>query len=230
MFATICSRSRARSGGTASFSAGTSARRASIASFACSRSRSSSPRLRYPSDETVKTVWTSTSETFSCLNSASSCRSSSSWEGCGSCSSRCPSGSSAMYHLSGPDLLSVDLLQRPPLVEAGDLALGRSGRRDGQRDAELVGDRTDPAGNPLELRPGGPHLVRAGIEQRPRQPVADRAPEVLLDHPGRRLGQRLSLVHGACNPRRERVAEARQRPRLAQVGLAVADPDLHGRV
>src|SRR4029079_3744057 len=50
MFATIWSRSRARSAGTASFSAGTSARRASIASFACSRSRPSSTTfiVRFP--------------------------------------------------------------------------------------------------------------------------------------------------------------------------------------
>src|SRR5262245_19223706 len=188
MFATICSRSRARSGGTESFSAGTSARRASMASLACSRSRLSSPRLRYPSDETVKTVWTRTSETFSCLNSASSCRSSSSWEVCCSCSSPCPSVSSATDDLIRSNLLGIDLLQRPPLVEAGDLALGRGGRRNVQGDAELVGDRADPSGDPLELGPGRPHLVCPGIEQRPGQPVADRAPEVLLDHPGRGLG------------------------------------------
>ena len=43
------------------------------------------------------------------------------------------------------------------------------------------------------------------------------------------LGQRLALVHGARDPRREDVHERGQRLRLAELGLAVADPDLHGR-
>src|SRR4051812_33170918 len=223
MFETICSKSRVTWSGTTSFSTGRSARSASIASRAWSRSRSSSPSRRYPSEETVKTAWTRTSETLSFFSSPSSCASSSASLGC--CAS-----SSATDHVARLDLLGVDVLQRPALLDARDLPLGGVRRRHRELKPELVSDHCDPLRHPLELGPRGPDIEHAGIEQAAREPVADRAPHVLLDQPRRRVRQRLALVDGARDPGGEPVDERREVTRLAEVGLRVADAHLDGRV
>src|SRR5262245_46301390 len=226
MFATTWSKSRVISAGRASFRTGTRVRSASIASFAWSRSRCSSPRLRYPRDETVKTVWTSTSATFSFAYSSSSCVSSSSWER----SRWAPPASSATHHLRSMDLLGVDLLERPAFLDPDDLALGRVGRRNRRLDAELVGNRRHPLDQPLELGACGPDLVGGRIDEAAGQAVPDRTPEVLLDHPRRRLWQLLALVARAGDTGSEPVAEGGEGTRLGEVGLGVADPDLDSRI
>src|SRR5581483_11775112 len=132
------------------------------------------------------TVWTSTSEILNCFSSASSCSASSASGG--------RPASSATNYLTRADLLRVDLLQRPALLDAGDLPLGRIGGGDRQPEAELVRDRHDPLRDPLELRACRAHLEGAWVEQAAGQPIADRAPHVLLDHPRRWVWQPLALV------------------------------------
>src|SRR4051794_21877777 len=164
MFATTDSKSRTAASGSASFRTGTSARSASIASFACSRSRPSGPSRMNPSCETVTTVWASRSTTFSLRNSASSC------------AARSPS--LATDRLRGAHLLGVDLLQRRALLVPCDLPLGgvRPGNGEVRRGAELLGDRERPLDQPLDRRPRRPGLARPEVEQLAGEPVADRAP------------------------------------------------------
>src|SRR5207302_9092088 len=73
------------------------------------------------------------------------------------------------------------------------------------------------------------HVAALEVDQVAGKPVADRPPEVLLEQPVRPRRQRLSLVDRTQDPGRQRVAERRERPRLAEVRLCVADPDLDGR-
>src|SRR5262249_4389429 len=187
-----------------------------IARRACSRSRPSSPSFWKPSDESVKTVWTRTSETLSFLSSSSS---------------RAARSSSSANALLRPHLLGVDLLQARAILVARELALARVRGGHGQplRDAELLGDRVHPFEQALQLGAGRAHLERREVDQRAGEAVADRPPEVLLDPAMRPVRERFSLVDCAGDPGGERVAERRGRLGLAEVGLRVADPDLHRR-
>src|SRR6478672_7042410 len=72
---------------------------------------------------------------------------------------------SAADDLACLDLLGVDLLQRPPLLDAGDLALGGVRRGDRQLEPELVRHGADPLRDALELRARGPDLECAKIEE-----------------------------------------------------------------
>ena len=81
----------------------------------------------------------------------------------------------------------------------------------------------------LEPRARRHRLAALEVDQLAGQPVADRPPHVLLEQAVRQVGQRLALVERAREPRGERVAERRERARLAEVGLRVADPDLDRR-
>src|SRR3990170_2048021 len=157
MLATTWLRSRTSSLDTVSPSAGTTARIASIATRAWARSPAAS--FCQPSDEIMVRVWTSTSETLSCPI----CSASSSGVGVRS--------SSATDTLRRPDLLGVDLLERPALLEAGDLPLGgvplraRGGGGEGGerlRLAEVGLPVADPDldGREAEVRPDAPPELR----------------------------------------------------------------------
>src|SRR3990170_2151858 len=132
MLATTWLRSRTSSLGTVSPSAGTTARIASIATRAWTRSPAAS--FCQPSDEIRVRVWTRTSETLSCPI----CSESSSGVGVRS--------SSATDTLRRADLLGVDLLERPALLEAGDLPLGGVPLRDREvgGSADLLRERHHP--------------------------------------------------------------------------------------
>src|SRR5439155_5297792 len=90
-------------------------------------------------------------------------------------------------------------------------------------------NRGDPLQQALEVRASRADVTACEIDQLAREPVADRPPEVLFDQPVRMVRQRLALVERPCNPGRERVAERRQRARLLEIRLRVADANLDGR-
>src|SRR5438552_11756445 len=109
--------------------------------------------------------------------------------------------------LSCPHLLGVNLLQRRALVEAGALALRGILLRDGEegRRADLVRHRGDPLEQLLDARPRRHRLAAVEVDQLAGEPVADRAPQVLLEQPVRVVRQRLALVVRPRDARRKRV-------------------------
>src|SRR5439155_7820728 len=88
----------------------------------------------------------------------------------------------------------------------------------------------DPVEQLLEPRPRRDRLAALEVDQLTREPVADRAPEVLLEQPPRHVGEPLPLVKGARATDRERVGERRDALRLAEVGLPVHDSQLDRRI
>ena len=128
-------------------------------------------------------------------------------------------------------LLGVDLLERHSVLEALDLPLcsvplGHGEVRGG---ADLLGHGQHPLDELLDPLSRGNRLAALEIEQLTGKPVADCAPEVLLDQPVRERPRTGALVVGAGAARRQRGRECRERLRLAELGLAVADADLDGR-
>ena len=128
-------------------------------------------------------------------------------------------------------MLGVDLRERPALFVPGDLAFRRVPLGHGQvrRGADLLGHRQHPFDQPLDPGAGRQDLAAVEVDQLAREPVPDRAPGVLLDQPVRMARDRLAFVDRPRDPRRERDGERSERLRLAELGLAVADPDLDGR-
>src|SRR3982751_1189993 len=78
--------------------------------------------------------------------------------------------------------------------------------------------------------PGRTDVARREVDELPFEPVTDRTPEVLLDQPVRQELDRFTLVVRACQARGKGVDERRQRLRLGQVRLRVADADLDRRI
>ena len=81
----------------------------------------------------------------------------------------------------------------------------------------------------LETRARRDRLSAVEVDQLAREAVANRAPEVLLEQPMRPRRQRLALVERARNPRGQRVDERRERARLGELRLRVADARLDRR-
>src|SRR5215471_5494126 len=129
------------------------------------------------------------------------------------------------------NLFRVDLLDAGALFVACDLALGGASLRDREplRRPEFLGHRAYPFGELLEPRPSGDRLTALEVDELSGEPVPDRPPQVLLEQAVREVRERLALVEGARDPRRQRITESRERARLAEVGLRVADPDLDRR-
>ena len=152
---------------------GSSARMHSIASLAWGRSRASGETRRKPSDAVAETACTMTSATPT-LSSAS--RSSSS---------------------DGSPLSPTDRLRRAPARRrspratfrprsARSAALQRSARaRRGTGGADLLGHGQHPLDELLDPLSRGNRLAALEIEQLAGEPVANCAPEVLLDQPVR---------------------------------------------
>ncbi len=134
--------------------------------------------------------------------------------------------------LAGLDLLGVDLAEGGAFCEALDLALGGVLLRDRQvgRRADLVGDRGDPLEQLLEAPAGRDRLAAGQVEELTGQAVPDRPPQVLLEQAVRQVRERLAFVVGAGAAGGQRVAEGRERLRLGEVRLAVADADLDRRI
>src|SRR5215212_5870159 len=111
--------------------------------------------------------------------------------GCSSCPGcSCFGGCSCSANpLTRLDLLRVDLLERRSVLVAGDLPLGRVllGHAEERRGADLVRDRRDPFEQLLDPRAGGDRLTALEVDELTRQPVADRAPEVLLEQAVRQV-------------------------------------------
>src|SRR5919108_1943849 len=188
MFARTWLKSRSVSAGPVPSRTRTSAPTASIASRACSRSRASGVRRWKPSDETVYSVCTSRSETWSLRSSSSSCRRNSFSPGC--------PGSSATDELARLDnLLGVDLLERRSVCVARQLTFSRVRGRDCQivRDAELLRDRQRPGdqlGQRLASRPEAGLGEPLEVDQLPRESVAGRPPQGLPQGGGGETRQR----------------------------------------
>src|SRR4051795_4449038 len=98
-------------------------------------------------------------------------------------------GLTGLAHRGGEDLLHAGTgLDRPAL------ALGAVEGREGGVDAQLDTHGRGPWQQPLGRRGRREALAPIEVEQRPVLPEADRAPEVLLDQPARRVGERHALV------------------------------------
>src|SRR5918996_5335460 len=97
------------------------------------------------------------------------------------------------------DLVRVDLAESGPALVAGDLTLGCIGARDGDErcDPELLCNRLDPGCELLEPLPGRPDAPRVEVDHLAAEPVADRAPEVLLDEAMRMERKLLAVVERA---------------------------------
>src|SRR5205085_9048606 len=149
-----------------SSSSGESAFSASIASRACSRSRTSGASLPNASEASSELVWTSRSETFAFRSS----------------STNSSAVGSAGDSLTRRHLLCEDLLHRRPLLVPGDLPLGRVplGDREPGRGAELLGDREHPVDELLEPSARRDRLAALEVEQLAGEAPADRPPQVLL--------------------------------------------------
>src|SRR5919108_3093691 len=166
-------------------------------------------------------AFTRTSSTLSLRSSSASSRASRSW-------------SSALNSASDRDdlhdLLRIDLLERLPRLEPGDLPLGGAYRRHRQvrGRAELLRDGQHPLDQLLEDGTRGADLSRVEVDELAGEAVANRPPEVLFDEPVRKVRRRLALVDGARDPRGQSEHERGGRLRLGQVGLPIADADLHG--
>ena len=206
---------------------GSSARSASIASLACVRSRASARAggSRARPSRRARSGGCRTTPTLS-----SALRSSSSVGGPPPPDSACVS--SPTDPLRCADLLGVDLLERRSLLEARDLALGRVplGHREIRRRADLLGRRAPPtraaprsAAARESARRGRSRAARRRARSGSRARSSPRSAGAAAAHAARPRRMR------ARDPRGERGGERRERLRLAEVGLAVADADLDGR-
>src|SRR6185437_4655444 len=92
--------------------------------------------------------------------------------------------------------LGEDIAMRAELPLTLVLPLGRIRRRDGEegRCADLTRNGRHPLDQRLDPRPRRNDLASHEVDQPAAEPVADRAPQVLLDQPVRQVGQRLALV------------------------------------
>src|SRR5438445_2682285 len=207
-----------------SSSSGTSASSASIASRACSRSRRSGASLPKAIEASMELVCRSRSETLTRRSSSTNCAALAA-EG------SAPGVGSAGDSLTGPNLLGEDLLHRRTLHVAGYLPFGGVPLRNREPvcDSELLGDRLHPFDELLEPGARGDRLTTLEVDQLARKPPADRSPEVFLEQTVRPSRQRLALVERPRDARDQRVAERRERARLRELRLGVADADLHGR-
>src|SRR3954447_7848260 len=79
------------------------------------------------------------------------------------------------------------------------------------------------------MRAGRADVAGREVDQLAGEPVADRAPEVLLDQAVGLMHERLPFVDRTSDAGRQRVAERRQRARLVKVWLGVADANLDRR-
>src|SRR3954468_15586747 len=142
------------------------------------------------------------------------------------------SWSSATDRLSATHLLSVDLLEARPLLDPCDLPLGgvRIRDREERRGTDPPRQGRDPVEEILEPLPRRHRLAPLEVEELAAEPVAKRAPEVLLEQPVRQVRQRFALVERARAARGKRVGKRGERLRLSEVGLPVRDADLHSRV
>src|SRR5918996_5376758 len=129
------------------------------------------------------------------------------------------------------DLVRVDLAKGCAALVAVDLTLGCIGARDEDEGCgpELLRDRLDPDRELLEPLPGRQHAPRVEVDHIAGEPVADRAPEVLLDEAMRMEGKLLAVVERAGDAGDERVHEGREGLGGAELGLTVADPELDRR-
>jgi hypothetical protein len=109
-------------------------------------------------------------------------------------------------------LLGVDLLEGRPLLEAGDLALGGVALGDGEvrGGADLLRHGRHPLEQALEPCPRRQDVSALEVDQLAGEPVADRAPHVLLDQAVRLVRGRLAFVVRTRDPGRERGAEGRE--------------------
>src|SRR6185295_17327034 len=82
------------------------------------------------------------------------------------------------------DFAGIDRLQALPRLAERDLAFGRVllGHAEIRGHAELVRDRSDPTDEPLDALARRQDLAPIEIDEGLGEPVADRPPEVLLDH------------------------------------------------
>src|SRR5579871_1546635 len=94
---------------------------------------------------------------------------------------------------------------RSTFLVPGDLLLGGVLLGNGEEvgGAELLRDRAHPLEEVLEASARRDRRAAREVDQLTREPEADRAPEVLLDQPVRKLGERLALVDRACDARGE---------------------------
>ena len=102
-----------------------------------------------------------------------------------------------------PDLLGVDLLERGTGATLRDLPLGGVplGHAKPRGRAELVGDRQHPLDETLDTRPGRKRIASLEVDQVAREPVPDRAPEVLFDQAAREALRRgVQKVASAVRP------------------------------
>src|SRR5712691_9109399 len=136
--------------------------------------------------------------------------------------------SSATDPLRRAYLLGVDLRQRLPCFEPLDLALCSVLLRDDEvrGRADLLGGGEHPLDQLVDPLARGDRLAPLEVDELARQPVADRAPEVLLDQAVRQRLDGAALVVGPSDTHDERCGECRERLRLRQLRLAVAHPDL----
>src|SRR5919197_506534 len=153
---------------------------------------------------------TSTSSTLSLRSSSASSRAS----------------SSSLSDTDGlQDLVRVDGFQALPRFVPRDLALGVVPLRDRELggDSKLLGDRRDPREELLDPPARRQNRSAVEVDERLREPVPDRAPEVLLDQAMRMSRQRLALVHCPGDAGGERVDESGEGLRLGELGLPVTD-------
>src|SRR5256884_1595494 len=144
-----------------------------------------------------------------------------------------PSTASPTYPLPRlADELREDIPVRTELRDPLVLPLGgvRRRHREVRRRTDLVGDGEHPFDQRLDPRASRDDLAALEVDQSVAQSMPDRAPHVLLDEPVREIRKFLPFVERACEPRPEGVDQRRQRLRLLQVGLRVADPNLDGRI
>src|SRR3954464_12055108 len=95
--------------------------------------------------------------------------------------------------------LGEDIAMRAELHLTLVLTLGRIRRRDGEErcSADLARNGLHPLDQCLDARTRRNDLASLEVNQPAAEPVADRAPQVLLDQPVRQVGQRLALVDRA---------------------------------
>src|SRR5205823_2453186 len=129
----------------------------------------------------------------------------------GSCSS---ANAFPCAHLLSVDLREGRALRVPRALPLGGVPLGDREERGG---ADLLGDRGHPLDELLEAGARGDGLAALEVDQLAREPVANRAPHVLLEQARRHDRQLLALVERSRAARRQRVAERREALRLAEV-------------
>src|SRR6266542_4609506 len=143
-----------------------------------------------------------------------------------------PSTSSATDELPrSPHELGENVAVRAELLEPCVLPLCgvRVWDSEVRRGADLLRDRQYPLDQRLDPGARGHDLSALEVDQAVAETVPDRAPHVLLDQAMRQVRERLALVESAREAGAKRVHERRERLRLCEVGLRVADADLDRR-